>query len=153
MAQTSTHASEKLTDAEYRLLSEFRFQIRSFLHLSESLAGAEKLQPQQHQLLLALKGLPEPLRPTLSTLAQRLCLRHHSTVELVNRMQTKGIVKRNVSDNDGREVLVTITPKGEQILERLSQQHWQELEGAAPDLANVLDRLIHKQTVRKGNQN
>src|SRR5215472_13220733 len=71
-----------ISTAGYRQLAEFRYRIRQFLHFSEEAARACRIEPQQHQLLLAIKGLPKGTRPTVTRLSNRLCLRHHSTVEL-----------------------------------------------------------------------
>jgi DNA-binding MarR family transcriptional regulator len=131
-----------LSDLQYRLLSEFRFRIRSFLHFSEETARNSGLEPQQHQLLLALRGLPEGSRPTIGTLADRLCLRHHTAVELVNRLAERGAVARRHNEDDRREVLVQITSKGEAVLRELSDSHWQELKKQGPALAAALDELL-----------
>jgi DNA-binding MarR family transcriptional regulator len=131
-----------LSDLQYRLLSEFRFRIRSFLHFSEETARNSGLEPQQHQLLLALRGLPEGSRPTIGTLADRLCLRHHTVVELVNRLAERGAIARHHNEDDRREVLVQITSKGEAVLRELSDSHWQELKKQGPALAAALDELL-----------
>src|SRR5262245_38534659 len=76
---------------EYRALAEFRYLVRRFLAFSEAAARAAGLRPQQHQLLLAVKGLPAGMKPTIRVLAERLQLRHHSTVELADRMEEQGL--------------------------------------------------------------
>jgi hypothetical protein len=76
--------SREVSAAGYRQLAEFRFRIRQYLRFSEEAARSGRIEPQQHQLLLAIKGLPEGTRPTVSALSHRLCLRPHSTVELVD---------------------------------------------------------------------
>ena len=75
-----------LTLADYQALAELRYQIRRFVHFSEQASRTAGLEPQQHQLMLALKGLPKGVRPRIGELAERLQIRHHSTVELVNRL-------------------------------------------------------------------
>jgi DNA-binding MarR family transcriptional regulator len=127
----------------FRQLAEFRFKIRQFLHFSEQAARTSGIEPQQHQLLLAIKGLPEGVRPTVSVLASRLCLRHHSTVELINRLVERGAVARRRSDQDRREVLVALTPHGEELLQNLSILHWQELQNAGPALSGALHAIVH----------
>ena len=131
-----------ISGCQYQMLSEFRFQIRNFLRFSEKTARESGLEPQQHQLLLALKGLPEGTRPTITALSGRLCLRHHTTVELVNRLAERGAVARNHSKEDRREVLVEITEIGEELLRRLSDSHWEELKKQGPALAAALDELL-----------
>ena len=102
--------------SDYRALAELRYQVRLFLHFSEREARKMGLEPQQHQLMLALKGLPPGRRPTVGTLAERLQIQHHSTVELVNRLSAGGLVRRNRGDEDRRQVLLGLTPKGERGL-------------------------------------
>jgi DNA-binding MarR family transcriptional regulator len=132
-----------ISPAQYRLLAEFRHHIRSFLHFSEEAARVNGLEPQQHQFLLALRGLPEDARPTISTLAERLCLRHHTVVELVNRLAERGAVARRQGLEDRREVLLEITKEGERLLRRLSAAHLQELKKTGPSLAAALDNLLN----------
>ncbi len=80
------HSTEDISMTDYYALAEIRYQIRRFLHFSEEAAREAGLVPQQHQLLLALKGLPAGRKATISELAERLQLRHHSTVELIDRL-------------------------------------------------------------------
>jgi len=129
---------------EYRALAEFRYQIRRFLGFSEELVRAAALEPQQHQLLLAIKGLPEGVTATIGELAERLQLKHHSTVELVNRLEKLGYVARAASRQDRRQVIVHLTLSGSSILRKLSIAHHQELEIAGPRLAKAL-RSIARQ--------
>jgi DNA-binding MarR family transcriptional regulator len=139
----ASEASDRpVSIAQYRQIAEFRHRIRQFLHFSEEVARRNDIEPQQHQLLLAIKGLPEGTRPTITALSSRLCLRHHSTVELVNRLVARGTVSRRHSDEDGREVLLELTPQGEQILRRLSVLHWQELQAAGPALSDSLSAIV-----------
>lgn len=133
-------SKQSITKSQYRQIAEFRYRIRRFLHFSEESARASGIEPQQHQLLLAIKGMPEGMRPTIKALSERLCLRHHSTVELIDRTVTHGAVVRRHSDEDRREVLVELTVEGEQLLESLSILHWQELQTAGP----ALSRAVHQ---------
>lgn len=135
--------------AGYRKLAAFRYSIRQFLHFSEEAARSQGIEPQQHQLLLAIKGLPEELRPTVTVLAQRLCLRHHSTVELVDRLVERGAVVRRHCEHDRREVLVKLTSHGEGLLHQLSVLHWQELRVSGPALSEALLAVAqHQHPVR-----
>lgn len=127
-----------ISELGFQRLAEFRHRIRQFLHSSELAARAEGIEPQQHQLLLALKGLPRGTRPTVSALADWLCLRHHSTGELVDRLAERGAVRRKHAEDDHREVLVELTPHGEALLHRLSALHWNELRDAGPALSESL---------------
>lgn len=131
-----------VSELSFRRLAEFRHRLRQFLHYSEEIARSEGIEPQQHQLLLAVKGLPEEMRPTISAIAQQLCLRHHSTVELVDRLADRGAVRRTHAIDDHREVLVELTPLGEALLHRLSGLHWKELRDSGPSLAESLREVL-----------
>lgn len=127
---------------EYRQISEFRFRIRQFLHFSEEAARQCGIEPQQHQLLLAIKGLPEGTRPTITAVSERLCIRHHSAVELVNRSVAHGTVAKHHNEEDAREVLLELTSAGEEILQKLSVLHWQELQSSGPALSTALRGIV-----------
>jgi len=131
-----------LTLADYQALAELRYQIRRFVHFSEQASRTAGLEPQQHQLMLALKGLPIGVRPRIGELAERLQIRHHSTVELVNRLSTAGHVRRHRAGEDRREVLLSLTPSGEKILKELSLHHRAELRIQGPALIFALKSAI-----------
>jgi DNA-binding MarR family transcriptional regulator len=137
-----------LSVEEYRSLAEFRYQIRRFLGFSEEQVRAAGMEPQQHQLLLAVKGLPERDKATIGELARRLQLKHHSTVELVNRLENLGYVARGASEQDRRQVIVHLTHSGANILRRLSLAHHQELEIAGPRLAKALRSIARQHGVK-----
>lgn len=126
---------------EYRALAELRYQIRLFLHFSEGEARAAELEPQQHQLLLVLKALAPPSRPTIRSVAERLHIHHNSAVELVQRSVERGLIERRVGGTDRREASLHITLRGERLLRRLSLAHRNELRSAAPALARSLETL------------
>ncbi|HEX9445527.1 MAG TPA: MarR family winged helix-turn-helix transcriptional regulator [Candidatus Binatia bacterium] len=127
---------------DYRALAEFRYEIRRFLHFSENAARAAGLEPQQHQLLLALKGLPAGKKPTISVLAERMQLQHHSAVELIDRLARRRLVRRYRSRTDKRQVYVRLTKGGEDVLRKLSLNHLQELKTVGPALTQMLRGLI-----------
>lgn len=127
---------------EYQALAEFRFQIRRFTHFSEQAARAAGLEPQQHQLLLALKGFPDGRNATIGDLAERLQLQHHSAVELVGRSVSQGLVERSRGTTDRRQVFVALTPHGETLLRELTLHHWRELRSAGPALVRALNALL-----------
>jgi DNA-binding MarR family transcriptional regulator len=133
-----------LTMDEYRALAEFRYQIRRFLQFSAEAAHAHGLEPQQHQLLLAVKGLPEGARPTIRELAERLQIQHHSAVELVDRLASHSAVRREHGGPDRREALIRLTRRGEALLRRLSISHHAELEKARPVLVKALKSAIRR---------
>lgn len=134
--------TDEISMHEYQALAEFRYQIRCFLHFSEQRSRMIGLEPQQHQLLLAIKGLPDEKQATISYLAERLQLQHHSTVELVNRLVERGLVQRRKDEGDQRKVLVDLTPHGEEVLQELSLDHRTELRLAGPHLVQALNALV-----------
>jgi DNA-binding MarR family transcriptional regulator len=131
-----------LTLSDYQSLAELRYQIRRYLCFSEQVARAAGLEPRQHQLMLALKGLPKGIRPRIGELAERLQIQHHSTVELVNRLSAGGYVRRHRAGRDRREVLLALTPKGERVLGELSLHHRSELCTQGPALVAALKRAM-----------
>lgn len=131
-----------LTRVDYEELAELRFQIRRFLHFSESVALEEGIEPRQHQALLAIKAMREPC--TVGALAERLFLRHQSTVGLVDRLVLRKLVKRAHGEKDARQVIVSLTRHGETMLQKLSLTHRKELRETAPELARVLRAIIRK---------
>jgi len=134
--------SPDLSPEQYRDLAEFRRQIRSFLHFSETTASESGIEPQQHQLLLTVQGLPEGVNPTVREIATRMFIQHHSAVELVNRLERTGAVKRHPGEQDRREVWVRLTPAGRAILRRLALTHREELERTGPALARALQAVL-----------
>jgi DNA-binding MarR family transcriptional regulator len=127
--------SATLTKQDFEALARFRFGIRRYLRFSEETVRRHGLTPQQYQLLLALKGFPGREWATVRELADRLQLRHHSVVELVNRAQGQGLVERVPHPDDARAVRVQLTADGEQILARLSALHRDELRRMESTLA------------------
>lgn len=127
---------------DYRAMAELRYEVRRFLRFSENAAREAGLEPQQHQLLLALKGLPAGMRPTISVLAERLQIQHHSAVELIDRLASRRLIRRYRSRTDRRQVYVRLTQSGEEVLKKLSLHHLQELKTRGPALVQVLNGLI-----------
>jgi DNA-binding MarR family transcriptional regulator len=133
---------KRLTLSDYQALAEFRYQIRKFLHFSEKAVQASGLERGQYQLMLAIKGIPEGVRPRIRELANRMQIQHHSAVELVNRLEAGGFVRRDRAQDDRREVLLALTPKGEKVLAELAMHHHEELQSAAPKLVTALRRVM-----------
>src|SRR5437660_5680481 len=136
------NSTEDVSVTDYYALAEIRYQIRRFLHFSEQVAREAGLEPQQHQLLLALKGLPEGRKATIGELAERLQIQHHSTVELIDRMVERDLIQRSRDDEDQRRVFIKLTPQGEEVLRKLSLLHRTELQTTGPALVQALNRLI-----------
>jgi DNA-binding MarR family transcriptional regulator len=126
----------------YKALAEFRYQIRRFLRFSEETARAGGLEPQQYQLMLALKGIPGDVRGRIGEIAERLQIQHHSTVELVDRLARRGLIKRRRSGSDRREVFLELTPRGDKLLQEMALRHRAELREMAPDLVAALKKVV-----------
>ena len=131
-----------LTLSDYRSMAEVRYQIRKFLHFSEQASRSAGLEPRQYQLLLAIKGLPPNVRPRIGELAERLQILHHSAVELVNRLAAGGYVRRERGGQDRREVLLSLSPKGERTLRELALHHRAEMRSTAPALVSALRKVV-----------
>ena len=135
---------KKLTLSDYQALAEFRYQIRRFLHFSEQAVKKAGMERGQYQLMLAIKGIPAGVRPRIRDLADRMEIRHHSAVELVNRLEAGGFVHRERAHVDRREVLLALTPKGEKVLAELALHHHEELRSAGPELVAALRRIMRE---------
>jgi DNA-binding MarR family transcriptional regulator len=122
-------------------LADFRFELRRFLHFSESAALEAGLQPQQHQLLLQVAGAPPTATVTIAYAAERLEIKHNSAVELVDRSEREGLLDRTVDADDKRRAILRVTRKGRQILSRLSCDHARELNDRTPRLIHALERV------------
>ena len=130
-----------LVKSEYETLAAFRYALRQFMRFSEAAAREAGITVQQHQALLAVKGFPGRDRVTVGELAERLQLRHHSTVGLVDRLVAEKLVIRALSAEDRRRVLVQLTNRGEKILEKLAAVHRQQLQRIGPEIRQLLGRL------------
>jgi len=127
---------------DYATLAEWRYQLRLLLGRRESAARAAGIEPQQYLLLLQVKGLQACGMVTVGMLAERLQIRHHSAVELVDRLVERGLVARRRDDGDRRQVVVTLKAAGEAVLRRLALYSLAELRTEAPALLATLRRLV-----------
>ena len=127
-------AGTKLRQDDYEKLLGFRTALRRFLRWSEAEARAAGLTPAQHQLLLAVRGHPDPAGPTIGDLSEYLVLRHHSVVELVDRAVAAGLVRRQRDGGDNRVVRLRLSADGERAIEDLTLLHLEEIRRLAPAL-------------------
>jgi DNA-binding MarR family transcriptional regulator len=134
--------SVDVTTAEYRALAELRYRIRLFLREGDAKARATGLEPQQYLLLLALRGLPSGADATIRTLAERMLLKHHSVVELVDRLAAHGYVRRVRSREDRRKVLVSLSPRGVKLVERVARDRISELRASGVKLVTAIEALL-----------
>ncbi len=130
-----------ISKTEFEMLAAFRYALRQFLRFSEEAAQAVGLTPQQHQVLLSIKGFPGRDEITIGELAERLQIRHHSAVGLVDRLVTEGLVKREPATADRRQVYVVLTRRGSEMLEQLTATHREELRRMGPQLKQLLEQL------------
>src|SRR5579864_1059680 len=135
--------SRPLTNGDYTALAEFRYQLRRFQRHMEDQVRSAGLNPQQYQLVLAVKGLPRGQTSTIGTLAERMQLNHNSLVELVDRCQRRGLLRRERNGPDRRQVMLSITTRGEALLHKLGSAARQELLGSGPSLVDAVQRLTH----------
>lgn len=140
----------RVSAADYQALAEFRYQIRRFLHFSDHAARAAGLEPQHHQLLLAVKGLPPGRAPTIRELAERLQVQHHSAVELIDRLVERKLVRRRRGVADRRQVFVELTARGEAILRELSLHHLAELRAVGATLGRTPGLVIARMNTSGG---
>jgi DNA-binding MarR family transcriptional regulator len=123
---------------DYETLAQFRYELRRFQAFSEAAAKHSGLTARQHQALLAIRGFSSREPISIGDLARYLLIRHHTAVELVDRMVKLEILSRSVDPRDARRVLVQLTKEGERRLQRLSRIHLEELRAIGPTLTKIL---------------
>jgi len=139
--------------AHLRRLAEFRFQLRRFLHFSQTAAEEAGLRNQQYQMLQCVGGMPEGMEPTIVNAAARMLLKHNSAVELVDRTIEQGLLRRETDPEDHRRIFLRVTPQGEQVLASLAEFHTRELEQSGPELVRALQTVLaasSRDEMRKG---
>lgn len=134
-------ASPRMNDEDYQTLGAFRYALRQFLRFSEEAARHSGVTPQQYLAMLAVRGFPGRDRITVSEFAERLQIRHHSAVGLIDRMVSQGLMVRQPGGDDRRQVFVALTPRGAELLEPLAAAHRDQLQRIGGDLRQVLERL------------
>jgi len=133
----------QLSKSQYETLAAFRYALRRFIHFSEEAAQASGITAQQYQALLAIKGFPARDCVTVGELAERLQLRHHSAVGLIDRLATEKLVVRVPSTKDHRQVLIQVTSHGETIVEKIASVHHEQLKRIGPEIRQLLEQLVH----------
>jgi len=131
----------KVSDEDYLMLASFRAALRKFLRTSEDIAHNLGLTPQRHQAMLAVRGFPGDEPPTVGALAAKLHIRHNSAVGLVTRLVNEGYLRREKSKLDQRRQHVRLTPKGQAVLDKLTEAHRTELRHIGPDITRLLKEL------------
>jgi DNA-binding MarR family transcriptional regulator len=128
---------------DFETLAEFRYALRCFLRFSENAAETVGLTLQQHQALLFIIGYPGREKVTVGELAERLQIRHHSAVGLVDRLEEQGLVERTPNDEDRRQVFIGLTEKGVGVLRSLASTHREELRHLGPQLCTMLEQITN----------
>ncbi len=136
--------SEKITAAEYRALAELRYRIRLFLREGDATALSEGLEPQQYQMLLAIRGVEEGESATIGALAERLAIKHHSAVELIDRLEKRGYIKRLRDKDDRRQVHVLLLGRGEKALAAVVEERISELRTSGSKLVGAIRSLLKR---------
>jgi DNA-binding MarR family transcriptional regulator len=142
----------RITADKYRALAELRYRILRFLRDGDAAARAVGLQPQQYLMLLSIRGLPQDGEATIRTLAGRVALKHHSTVEIIDRLEEHGYVRRSRRGDDRRLVMVSLLPRGERVLEGVVRHRITELRSNGRQLVRAINHLLeHTRPSRSGN--
>ena len=136
-----TRKNRRLSKSNYEALANFRYALRKFMAFSERATGAVDLSPQQHQALLAIKGAPNCDHLSIGEISERLMVRHHTAVELVGRLEKRGLIQRKNDPSDARRGHIYLTRKALELIETLSHAHIQELQSIRPALENLLAGL------------
>ncbi len=141
-----------IRESDYAALAEVRYRIRQFLRGGDDDAKAVSLEPQQYQLLLALRALPHQSDATIGLLAERLYLKHHSVVGLVDRLEARGYIRRDRNVRDQRQVLVMLLPRGQRALEKVVQKRLHELRTTGQALVQSIAAILRENASPKNKQ-
>jgi DNA-binding MarR family transcriptional regulator len=127
---------------DYEALAELRYLGRKFLRFSKDWLRANAgLNPEQYEALLAMKASSSPKGLTISELSERLQVRHHSAVNIVDRLVESKLITRKPAETDRRQRNVELTPKGEKLIEKLASVHHKELRNRSGEMIQALERL------------
>ena len=143
-------SAELVDPSKLKTLAEFRFQLRKFLSFSEMATERRGVAAQQYQLMQVIAAMPEGQQASISYLAERMVLRHNSTVELVDRAERAGLVRREHDESDLRRSLVRLTPQGEEVLNELVIEHLSELGPRCEYLIQALQNLQGAEAMKAG---
>ncbi len=130
-----------MNSLDFETLAAFRYQVRRFLRFSKDLLSSEDLTPDQYQALLAIRASPADRKLSIRDLAEQLQVRHHSTVGIVDQLVSRAAIVRQVAPEDRRKILLSLTEKGEEIVERLAPPHRAELSRLCPEMIRTLEKI------------
>jgi DNA-binding MarR family transcriptional regulator len=134
----------EVRDFEYAALAELRYRIRQFVQGSDHAALAASIEPQQYQMLLVIRGLSNQDEASIGRLAERMLLRHHSAVGLIDRLESQGFVRRIRSRTDLRRVCVKLLPRGERVLENIVRQRLDELRDSGHAFVAAIAAILEE---------
>lgn len=143
-ASRTRRSAKAISRAEYQALAEFRYQLAGFLRRRRNAARVAGIEPQQYELMLAVKGLSGGQKPSIKQIAEQLRLQHHSAVELINRLVDRGLIRRERSKQDRRSVLLSVTKDGQRSLDQVVDYSLDQLRDEAPELLKTLSRLVKR---------
>ena len=132
----------RLDSDDYEGLANFRYLLRKFLRFSKDfLRATAGLNPEQYEALLAVKAFAAPVGLTISELSERLQVKHHSAVNIVDRLAERKLITREAGETDRRRRHVQLTAKGEKLIEELAAVHRKEIRMRSAEMIKVLERL------------
>ena len=127
---------------DYDALAEFRYLLRKFLRFSKDfLRTTVGLNSEQYEALLAIKAFPSPDGLTISQLSDRLQVKHHSAVNIVDRLVERKLITRRAGETDRRRRHLELTVKGEKLIEELAAVHRKEMRTRSNEMIRALERL------------
>ncbi len=133
---------QRLDPDDYEGLANFRYLLRKFLRFSKDfLRATAGLNPEQYEALLAVKAFAAPVGLTISELSERLQVKHHSAVNIVDRLAERKLITREAGETDRRRRHVQLTAKGEKLIEELAIAHRREIRLRSPEMIKALERL------------
>jgi|SRR5439155_22756945 len=132
----------RLHPNDYEALAEFRYLLRRFLRFSKDfLRATAGINPEQYEALLAIKAFAAPEGLNISQLSERLQVKHHSAVNIVDRLAAAKLITREAGETDRRQRHVQLTAKGERLIEELAAVHRKEVRGRSAEMIKALERL------------
>lgn len=135
-----TMSADTPPDGAFEALAAFRLELRRYLAFAQEAADARGVTMAQHQAMLAIRAAPEQAL-SIGALAETLLVRHHSAVEMVQRLEAAGYMRRTPDPQDGRKAIIGLTAKGEALVEDLARLHLAQLNSAGPELGRALRRV------------
>jgi DNA-binding MarR family transcriptional regulator len=130
-----------LRPKDYDALAAFRYAMRKFLRFSKEALAATKLTPEQYEALLAIKIRGGAAGIIIGELSERLQVKHHTAVSLIDKLVSRKLVARARANEDRRQVHVKLTGLGNSTIARLAAIHRREMRKCSPEMIAALRRL------------